>query len=116
MEFFKKLWDAPIDKIAIENPMPFKDLTSVIGRYHQITQPSYHGEATRKAICLWLKKLPLLIATEKVEAIPVKTYVRKSGNRKGQLYHSYGHHHGKSQKERSRFFPGVAKAMAEQWG
>jgi len=116
IEFFRKLWEAPIDKIAIENPVPFKDLTSEVGKYHQAVQPYHFGEPTKKSICLWLKNLTPLIDTNIVEAVPVKTYVRKSGKRKGELYHSYDHHHGKSQKERSRFFEGVAEAMAEQWG
>lgn len=116
VEFFKSLWESPIAKIAIENPIPFKDLTSAVGRYHQIVQPYHFGEPTKKSICLWLKNLNPLIATDEVEPIPVKTYIRKSGKRKGKPYHSYDHHHGKSQKERSRFFPGVAKAMADQWG
>lgn len=116
VEFFRKLWESPIDKIAIENPVPFKDLTSVVGRSRQTIHPYHFGEPTKKSICWWLKNLPPLIATDEIEPVPVKTYVRKSGKRKGELYHSYDHHHGKSQKERSRFFPGIAKAMAEQWG
>lgn len=113
--FFKTLLDAPIDKIAIENPVPFKCVTADVGRYHQIINPFEFGEEHRKRICLWLKGLGPLFVTEIVTVEPRKIYIRKTGPKAGKSYKTY-YHQGKSAKERARFFPGIAKAMAEQWG
>ncbi len=115
IKFFKKLQNAPIEKIAIENPIPFKSVQEQIGKYDQYVNPFDFGTPERKRICLWLKNLPLLVPTGIVEAPIKKSYVRKSGPKKGQVYHTY-YHQGKSAKERARFFPKVAEAMAEQWG
>ena len=113
--FFQMLQNAPIDKIAIENPIPFNCVQDRIGKYDQYVNPFDFGVPVRKRVCLWLKNLPLLEATERVEIKPLKSYVRKSGPKKGQLYHTY-FHQGKSAKERARFFPCIAEAMANQWG
>lgn len=115
IDFFMRLWEAPIPKIAIENPRPFRDLYARAGRMAQEINPFEFGDLHRKAICLWLKNLPPLMATEIVPAPPRKSYVRKSGPKAGKLYHAY-FHNGKNAKERARFFPGIAAAMADQWG
>lgn len=115
INFFMSLLNSPISKIAIENPRPFNDLIKATGRYQQVINPFEFGDPERKTICLWLRNLPPLFATEIIIVKPKKVYVRKSGPKKGQLYRAY-YHNGKNAKERSRFFPGIAKAMAEQWG
>ena len=113
--FFKALQDAPIPRIAIENPIPFNDVQARVGKYDQYVNPFDFGVPIRKRICLWLKGLPLLKPTNPVEAKPNKTYIRKTGKKAGQPYFTY-YHQGKTAHERSRFFPCVAEAMAEQWG
>jgi hypothetical protein len=115
INFFKALQSAPVPKIAIENPLPFKTVMAEIGRYHQRINPFEFGDPHRKKICLWLKGLPPLFATQIVDVPPSGYCVRKSGSRAGRKYNYY-HHQGKNGHARSRFFPGIAKAMAEQWG
>jgi len=101
-EFFKALLDMDIDKIAVENPIPHKYALEIIGRkYDQIIQPWQFGHGEQKATCLWLKNLPKLIPGDIVEGREQR-----------------GHNLSPSPdrwKERSRTFPGIAEAMAEQW-
>lgn len=112
MEFFKKIWYAPIPHIAIENP---RGWPSKWRRQDQEINPFQFGQPLRKRVCLWLKNLPPLEPTNIVELPPPKFCVRKSGNRAGKPYNYY-YHQGKSGHARSRFFPGIAAAMADQWG
>lgn len=112
--FFKALQAAPIPQIGIENPIPFLSVQKEIGKYQQYVNPFDFGVPIRKRVCLWLKNLPLLQPTNPVPVEPNKVYVRKSGSKKGQTYKTY-FHQGKSAKERARFFPCIANAMAEQW-
>ena len=112
-DFFMQFLNANCDRIAVENPMP----SSVYGlpQPTQIIQPYEYGEPWSKKTYLWLKGLPPLKPTEIVE--DHRPYC-SSG--------SYSHRHdpkykgasrkGGSAKSRSKTFPGVAKAMAEQWG
>ena len=103
-EFFMKLFEAPIKKICIENPIP----SSVYGLppYNQIIQPYYFGDPYQKKTCLWLKGLePLKYDTPKEK--PQSTKIAGNWFNKG----------GKDrQKNRARTFQGIANAMAEQWG
>ena len=115
IEFFRLLQNAPIKRIAIENPIPFKTVMSEVGRYHQRIQPYEFGDPHKKTICLWLKGLPPLMATDYIEVKPTGSCVRKSGPRAGKTYNYY-YHQGKSGHKRSQSFPGIAKAMADQWG
>lgn len=104
IEFFKFLQRAPIDRICIENPQPLGCVMKETGRYSQKIQPWNFGDNETKGICLWLKNLPLLKPkiTEKPNNIKARVWrMPPSPERK---------------KERSRFFPLVAKAMVEQWG
>lgn len=115
IRFFEALQSAPIDKIAIENPIPFNSVQERIGKYDQYVNPFDFGTPERKRICLWLKNLPPLKPTNVVAAPIKKTYIRKTGPKAGKPYHTY-YHQGKSAHERSRFFKSVAEAMADQWG
>jgi len=113
--FFEALLNAPIYRIAVENPVPFRSVQDIIGRYNQAVDPFQFGDPARKRICLWLRNLPPLFPTY-IAAVPEPAmYVRKSGPKAGKIYRGY-FHQGKSAHERSRFFPGIAAAMAEQWG
>ena len=102
IEFFLTLWNAPIPKIAIENPAPHPYVIERVGKYHDKVQPWMFGDPETKGVCLWLKNLPPLMSTvieSKREAIVHKM---PPGPERAKM--------------RSRFFPNMARAMAEQWG
>lgn len=111
VSFFLALFNAPIPRIAIENPTPHKWAAERIGsKYHQRVQPWEFGEPQKKGICLWLKNLPPLIATD-IQYPPTNPELAKEWEK------VWREPPGKDQaKNRSKFFPSVAKAMAEQWG
>lgn len=101
-KFFMKLFNADIPRIAIENPIPHKHAN--LPKHNQVVQPWHFGDNETKAVCLWLKGLPKLELniTEKPDNIVNRVhFMSPSPDR---------------QKERSRFFKGIADAMAEQWG
>jgi len=109
-EFFLKLFNAPIPRIAIENPMPHKWGTERIRHYTQKVQPWWFGDKQKKTTCLWLKGLPLLVPTE-VYYPPANKLEAKAWESIWRMPPS------KDQaKRRSKTFPGFARAMAEQWG
>lgn len=120
LRFFAELWEAPIPYICLENP---KSCASpIIAKYSQEIQPYYFGDAQLKTTWLWLKNLPLLKYSSHDNLFIQKTsvgkpqplYVDKSG-KKRHFTDSIGHS-PKQAKIRAKFWPGVAKAMAEQWG
>jgi hypothetical protein len=91
---------APAAKIAVENPVSI--ISSRIRKPDQIIQPWQFGHGEIKATCLWLKNLPKLLPTDIVDGrTPRVHYASPSPDR---------------WKERSRTIPGIAQAMAEQWG
>lgn len=100
-EFFMYFLNADCEHIAVENPIP----TRIFGlpKYTQIIQPYEYGHPYTKKTCLWLKGLPKLQPTNKVE--PICSWV--STGRTTGICHSA--------KERSKTFPGIAKAIAEQF-
>lgn len=109
INFFMKLANAPINKIAIENPIGI--MSKIWRKSDQIIQPWQFGESRNKSTCLWLKNLPLLIPTNIVEKERMVEYA--SGKRMPEFFAKTG---GGSGKKRSEFFHGIAAAMAEQWG
>ena len=114
LEFVKKLYECNIPKVAIENPVGY--LNNNWRKPDQIIQPYHFGETESKRTCLWLKNLPLLNHTDVVEP---KVYgYFKNGKKKGQPI--YGTQYCLFSKDRgkirSKFFIGIAKAMANQWG
>lgn len=115
---FSLLWNAPIDRIAIENPIMHRHARERIVGYappSQIIAPWQFGDPVQKKICLWLKGLRPLQQTNVVSLPEPEFCVRRTGPRAGKPYRYY-FHQGRSGHERSRFFPGVAAAMADQWG
>lgn len=103
-QFFLALYYAKIPKICIENPIPSKIYG--LPKYNQIIEPWMFGHPFKKKTCLWLKNLPQLNQTKIIEN-PQSTKIPGNWFNKG----------GKErQKNRSKTFPGIAKAMAEQWG
>lgn len=118
-EFFLKLYNAPIDKICIENPVGF--INSILPPTQTI-HPYFFGDAHKKRTCLWLKNLPPLFHSEKEDLFTSKThvfaapiYIDKSGKPR-YFVDSITGGRSTTQKERSKTFPGIAKAMAIQWG
>jgi hypothetical protein len=73
-DFFNRLLNAPIEKIAIENPQPHKWGTERIGKYSQKIQPYQFGEKQKKGICLWLKNMPLLQPTNILTEVSGKSH------------------------------------------
>jgi hypothetical protein len=110
--FFKALWDAPIERIAIENPIMHKYAKERIGgmQQAQTIQPYQFGHLEQKATCLWLKGLPLLQPTSDLKA---ETKALPDNER--QRLH-YLPPSADRWKLRSTTFQGIANAMANQWG
>jgi hypothetical protein len=114
VQFFIALANAPIDKIAIENPIGI--ISSRWRKPDQVVQPFMFGDEARKTTCLWLKNLPLLEPTDLVSE-GERIYF-KSGKSQPKWY-SDAFVKAKSHEERrtmrSKTFHGMARAMAEQW-
>lgn len=108
--FFEKVLAADCKRLCVENPAPLKlfDLPP----YSQIIQPFMFGDPWVKRTCLWLKGLPILFSTDLVQ--PVSCWVECHG--KGSRTVLIGAKGARTAKDRSKTFPGIAKAMAEQWG
>ena len=100
LEFVRDLMEAPIEHIAIENPISV--ISSKIRKPDQIIQPWQFGHGETKATCLWLKNLPKLVPTNIVEGREARVHRMPPGPDRW--------------KERSRTFHGIAEAMAQQWG
>jgi site-specific DNA-cytosine methylase len=99
LDFVRMLMDAPIDRIAIENPVSV--ISSYIRKPDQTIQPWQFGHGETKRTCLWLKNLPKLTPTDIVEGREQRILnMSPSPNRA---------------KERSKTFQGIADAMADQW-
>jgi hypothetical protein len=129
IDFFLKIANANIDRIAIENPVGI--MSGIYGKPTQVIQPYYFGDEAQKTTCLWLKNLPRLQHFSKVDLFnDTITHVDR-----GEMYEWVDSKTGKTKRqpmwyaeaflkrgtknigfERSKTFPGIAKAMAEQWG
>ena len=119
LKFFADLWEAPIERICIENP---KSCASpIISKYTQAIQPYYFGDNHVKAVWLWLKNLPKLHYTFKGDMFNLGTCIAKplplaitpSGKK---LYFEECSKSNDNGHTRSITFKGIADAMAEQWG
>lgn len=112
-EFFMKFYDADCPRICIENPIPSKIYR--LPKYTQIVQPYQFGHPFSKKTCFWLKGLPELTPTEILTEY--KPYVSCGTSRnKGNPDKAGVSRAGGASKIRSKTFPGIAAAMAEQWG
>jgi site-specific DNA-cytosine methylase len=100
LDFVRLLLAAPIDKIALENPISI--ISSRIKKPDQIIQPWQFGHGETKATCLWLKNLPKLQPTQIVDGREAKVHKMSPGPNRW--------------KERSKTYQGIANAMAQQWG
>jgi site-specific DNA-cytosine methylase len=100
LDFVRMLLDAPIERIALENPISI--ISSKIRKPDQIIQPWQFGHGEVKATCLWLNGLPELVPSKIVDGRTPRVHHASPGPDRW--------------KERSRTLPGIAKAMAKQWG
>tara|TARA_Y100000114_G_C11677084_1_gene286740 strand:+ start:46 stop:633 length:588 start_codon:yes stop_codon:yes gene_type:complete len=103
-EFFMALYNAPINKICVENPIPSKIFA--LPKYNQTIQPYEYGHPFQKKTCLWLKNLLKLEPTNII-------FKRQSTKIPGNWFNKGGK---ERQKNRSKFFKGIAQAMENQWG
>lgn len=102
---FSAFWNAPIDRICIENPVMHRHAKERIVNFQpfaQSIQPWQFGHGETKRTCLWLKNLPPLTPTAIVEGRAARVHRMPPGPDRW--------------RERSRFFAGIAAAMADQWG
>ena len=112
IDFFMAFANADCEKIAIENPVGI--MSSEWRKPNQIINPWQFGDAFEKKTCLWLKGLPELKPTNIVEIPPRKRF--DSGKSMPEWYAEAWHLPKEERaKLRSKTFPGIAKAMAEQW-
>ena len=101
---FSAFWNAPIPRVAVENPVMHGHAKRLIENYAepaQSVQPWQFGHGETKRTCLWLRNLPPLRPTNVVEGREQRVYRMPPSPTRW--------------KERSRFYPGIAAAMAEQW-
>ena len=100
LEFVQTLMDAPIPRIAIENPIG--RISKAIRKPEQIIQPWQFGHGETKATCLWLKNLPCLVPADIVAGREQRIHRMPPSKNRSHL--------------RSETYPGIAAAMADQWG
>jgi len=101
---FADCWNAPVDRICVENPVMHKHAKARIRNYREFTQsvpPWQFGHGETKRTCLWLKNLPPLTPTNIVSGRENRIHRMPPGENRW--------------RERSRFFKGIAEAMADQW-
>ena len=116
LDFVQFLMRAPVDRIAIENPIGV--ISTKIRKPDQIIQPYSFGENASKSTCLWLKNLPCLVPTKYVPPRLVSVggkAMRRWGNQTDSGQNKLGPSKDRW-KERSRTYDGIAEAMASQWG
>jgi hypothetical protein len=104
-ELFSAFWNAPIERICIENPVMHKHAKKMIRNYREFSQsvqPWQFGHGETKRTCFWLKNLPDLVPTNIVSGREQRVFKASPGPDRW--------------KERSKFFSGIADAMATQWG
>jgi len=104
-DLFSACWNAPIPRIAVENPVMHKHAKARIRNYREFTQsiqPWQFGHGESKRTCLWLRGLPSLTPTNVVPGRAQRVHMMSPGPDRW--------------RERSRFFTGIADAMADQWG
>lgn len=120
---YEKMWQARafflefytcnfVPFIAVENPVPMKICD--LPKYDQIIQPYEHGHPYSKRTCLWLRNLPKLVPTKMMDHW--EPYVNGGNLDAHGNYRQFKGRNERDAKTRAKTFPGIAKAMAEQWG
>lgn len=111
LNFLLALLHCDIPHIAVENPTPYKFIEHAIGKPSQIIQPYEYGHPYSKRTLLWLRNLPELVPTNILNDFIPYLPSNTGGAKRGQK----ATYRNISQKQASKTFPGIAKAMAEQW-
>lgn len=111
-EFVLALWNSPIQSIAVENPVGW--LNSNWKKPNQRFHPYHFGDPWTKETCLWLRGLRCLMPTKIVK--PQGNWVKPGNVRPHRRFYEVPEGGNGNAKERSKTFPGIARAMAEQWG
>lgn len=126
LDFFRQVWEAPIEHICVENPRGCASPT--IAKYTQEINPYYFGDEATKPTWLWLKNLPKLKHIKQTDMFDDATHVSRgefvyhmtaSGKMKGDskwYTDAFRLPPDERAKVRSATFPGIANAMAQQWG
>ena len=118
IDFFMKFVATATPRICIENPVGI--MSNVYRKPNQYIQPYEYGHAETKKTCIWLKGLPLLVPTKIVDPDymrrPDGTYYQGSSGKRYSRIHFMSGKQEERKKERSRTYPGIATAMADQWG
>ena len=119
IDFFMEMINAPIPKIAVENPIGI--MSTNYRKPDQIIQPWQFGDKAQKSTCLWLKGLPKLVPTDIVDKGEFIEFTSKKGVKKRQpKWYFDALKNAKTSAERStlrsKTFQGIADAIASQWG
>jgi hypothetical protein len=126
LDFVRRLMNAPIEHIGLENPVSV--ISGAIRKPDQIIHPYYFGDNVPKKTCLWLKNLPKLtysltdnLFEHKTAVEPEYFYYNSKRTKSGKSRYSVfgkvsSHNRPKVALYRSKTFPGIAQAMGEQWG
>ena len=123
IDFFTELYNSKINHIAIENPVGI--MSTVLKKPNQVIRPYYFGDSSTKSTCVWLKDLPLLKHYPHSDMFNKKTWcdVEYHTTKSGKVYDKWWFEtcllptkNGLRAAARSKTFPRIAKAMAEQWG
>lgn len=125
--FFIKLYNSPIKKVALENPVGYAN--TKFRKPDQVIQPYFFGDNHKKGTCLWLKGLPKLYHTKIDNLFYQKTHIPEPQPLSIQYRKPSKYYKGGEEKKRyftdaytrnahirSKTFPGIAQAMADQWG
>lgn len=119
IRFIKMLWSSPIQKICIENPVGVAN--TKWRKPNQKVHPYYFGDGEMKLTCFWLKNLPRLNGNPAIDRYkdkpkPLKSRIGSDGKMKNWYFCSRMDSGSNAAKNKSKTFPGIARAMANQWG
>lgn len=116
IHFAEHLWNAPIPRICVENPVSVLSTRSLLGKPTQIVQPYMFGDDASKKTCLWLKNLPRLVI-DPAKFVPPRIVdgYKRWGNQTDSGQNRLGPSAGRAM-ERAKTYPGIAEAMVDQWG
>jgi hypothetical protein len=117
IDFFMACINANAPRVAVENPIGI--MSTTYRKPDQIIQPYHYGDPFQKSTCLWLKGLPKLKPTNVVDPGQFVEWITAKGEKKRQpkwYYDALKLSPAERAKARSKTFPGIAQAMAQQWG
>lgn len=114
LAFVRLLLSAPIPRVCIENPVG--RINTAIRKPDQKIHPWQFGDPWMKETCLWLRNLPPLLCLTEAPVEPIGNWVKPGNKRPHRRFDGVKEGGGGNAHQRSKFFPGIARAMADQWG